>query len=191
MPTRSQFGLASVRPRLLVAPAWCPANPTSSSALTLAHSAPPPPLELDRALSQSIASPSGRNSSPKLPRPVRSSPSAILPSLTPVSWLEPPQCVRRALLDNSGQPRRPWNRRSPHPPWLWRHHRREQEQRCLPPLTCLVLDFGCPISIARSGSPDTASRTRTRRLDPTCRSLVSLALGPTGQSASPPRLLNA
>jgi hypothetical protein len=34
-------------------------------------------------------------------------------SLTPVSWSKPPQCVRRALLDNSGQLRWPRNRRNP------------------------------------------------------------------------------
>jgi hypothetical protein len=39
-PTRSQFGFTGVRPRLLAAPARCPANPTPSRAPMLAHSAP-------------------------------------------------------------------------------------------------------------------------------------------------------
>ena len=39
-PTCSQFGLAGVRPRLLVAPTRCPASPTPSSAPVLAHNAP-------------------------------------------------------------------------------------------------------------------------------------------------------
>jgi hypothetical protein len=166
-------------------------QPNPSTAPTLAHSAPPPPLGQDQALSRSIASPSGRDSSPELPRPARSSPSAIFPSLTLVSWPKPPQHVHRALLDNSGQPRWPRNRRNPHPPWFRRPHRCEQK-RCHPqPLNPSVLDFGRLISITRSGSPDTASRTRTLRLDPTSRPLVPLALGPTGEFASLPRSLTA
>jgi hypothetical protein len=93
----SQFGLAGVQPRLLDASARCPANPTPFSAPMLAHSAPPPPLELDRALSRLIVSPSGQNSSPKLSRPARSLFPTVLPSLTPVSWPQPRQQVRRVV----------------------------------------------------------------------------------------------
>jgi hypothetical protein len=48
-------------------PARCPANSASPHALRLAHSAPLPPPELDRALSHTIASPYRRDSSPELP----------------------------------------------------------------------------------------------------------------------------
>jgi hypothetical protein len=93
VPTCSQFGLAGVRPRLLAVPTRCPANPTPSSASVLVHSASPPSLNLDRALSRSIASPSGWDSSPELSRPARSLFPAVLPSLTPVSWPQPRQRV--------------------------------------------------------------------------------------------------
>jgi hypothetical protein len=157
VPAFSQFGLAGVRPRLLAAPARCPANPTLSSALTYAHSAPPPPLNLDRAPSQSIASPSGRNSSLELSRPARSLSPAVLPSLTPVSWPQPRQRVRRVVPYISSQLRRPRNHRSTHPPQLRRPHRREEERHRSQITSPPSFNLSRPILIARPRPRDTAS----------------------------------
>jgi hypothetical protein len=57
-----EFGCAC-SPRL----ARCPANSVPPYAPMLTHSAPLPSTKLDRALSHSIASPRGRDSSPELP----------------------------------------------------------------------------------------------------------------------------
>jgi hypothetical protein len=149
-----------VRPRLLAAPARCPANPTPSSAPTLAHSSPPPPLNLDRALSLSIASPSSKNSSPELSRPARNLFPGVLPSLTLVSWLQPRQQIRRVVPFISSQLWRPRNDRSTHPLQLRRPHRREEERR-RPQLTSPSgFDLPRAIFIARPRSQDTASRPR-------------------------------
>jgi hypothetical protein len=113
-----------------------------------------------RALSQSIAPPRGRNSSPELPQPARSLPPTVLPCLTLISWPQPHQRVHRVFLFSSGQPRRPRNRRSTHPPQLQRPHRREKKRRRPPPLTPPGVDLHRLIPIARPRSQDTASRPR-------------------------------
>jgi hypothetical protein len=146
-----------VRPRLL---ARCPANLTPSCAPMLAHSATPHPPELDRALSRSIASPSGRNFSPELSRAARSLSSAALPSLTWVSWPHPQKQVRRVFLFISSQLPRPRSRRSTHPPQLWRPHRREKVRRRPQPLTHPGVDLHRLIPTARLRSRDNASRPR-------------------------------
>jgi hypothetical protein len=119
-----------------------------------------------RALSRSIAPPHGRNSSPELPRPARSLPPTVLPSLTPISWLQPHQRVRRVFLFSSGQPRRPRNRRSTHPPQLRRPHRREKERHRPQPLNPPCVDLHRLIPIARPRSRDTASRLHALCPDP-------------------------
>jgi hypothetical protein len=124
----------------------------------LAHSAPPPPPKLDRALSRSIASPSGRNFSPDMSRPARSISSAALPSLTWVSWPQPHQQVRRVFLFISSQPRRPRSHRSTHPPQLRRPHRREKERRRPQPFTPPGVDLHHLIPTERLRSRETASR---------------------------------
>jgi hypothetical protein len=101
-----------------------------------------------------------------LPRPARSLSSAVLPSLTPISWPQPHQRVRRVFLFSSGQPRRPWNRRSTHSPQLWHAHRREKERRHPQTLTPPGVDLHRLIPIARSRSWDTASRPRAFCSDP-------------------------
>jgi hypothetical protein len=83
----------------------CPANSAPSHVPVLAHSTPLPTPELDRALPHSIASSRGRDSSLELPQTAWSSPSSVLPSLAPVSWPGPHQCVRRfssPILANPG-----------------------------------------------------------------------------------------
>jgi hypothetical protein len=82
----SQFGLAGMWPRLLAAPAWCPAIPTSSSARALAQGVPPPLLGLARALSRPIAPSGSWDSSPELLWPARDLLPAVLPSLPSDSW---------------------------------------------------------------------------------------------------------
>jgi hypothetical protein len=167
---------------LLAVPARYPANPTPSSAQTLANSASPPPLKLDRALARPIASPSGRNSSSKLSRPARSLFPVVLPSLTPVSWPQPRQRVRRVVPFIASQLRRPQNHRSTHPPQLWRPHRREEERRRLQLTNPPGFDLPCPILIAWPRSRDTASRPRVLCPGPWS-APVPLVLGPTGQRA--------
>jgi hypothetical protein len=105
------------------------------------------------------------------PRPARSSPSTVLPSLAPVSWPEPHQCVRWVLLTDPSQPRRPRNRCSPHPPQL-----RQPSSAWFRPsnLHRVVRVTGYRFTHVRP-TPG-----------PTCRPLVPLVVGPSGQSASPP-----
>jgi hypothetical protein len=127
-PAFSEFGLADVRPHLLAMPARCLAIPTPSSASALAHNAPPPPLDLARALSRPIA-PSWR--SEFLTKVTSACPEIFLrvsPSLTSVSWPQPRHQVRRVVFPLSDQLRRPRNRRSTHPPQLRRLHRRGKER---------------------------------------------------------------
>jgi hypothetical protein len=54
-------------------------------------------MKLVQALAHLKPPPHGQNPSPELPRPARSPPSAVLPSLSPVSRPQPYQCVRRAF----------------------------------------------------------------------------------------------
>jgi hypothetical protein len=65
-----------------IGPVQCPA-PTPGVPLAL--------LKLVQALARLRPPPRGRNPSPELPRLARSPPSAILPSLTLVSWSQPYQ----------------------------------------------------------------------------------------------------
>jgi hypothetical protein len=134
-PAFRQFGLAGVWPCLLAVPTRCSASPTPSSAPALAQRAPPPLLELARALSRPIASPGGRNSSPELPRPTRSFSSAVPPSLTSVSLPQPRHRVRRVVFPLSDQLWRPRNRHSTHPPQLRRLHHHGKERRRPQPFT--------------------------------------------------------
>jgi hypothetical protein len=171
-------------------PARCPAIPTPSSAPALAQSAPPPLLELARALSQPIASPDGRNSSPELPWPARCFSSTDSPSLTSVSWPQPRHRVRRVVFPLSDQLRRPWNRRSMHPPQLRRLHRREEERRRPQPFTPSLFDLPRPISIAWPRTQDTASRAHALRSGPFVNAHVPWRWA-RSVSAPPPLVANA
>jgi hypothetical protein len=173
-----------VWPRLLAAPARCPANPTPSSAPALAQSAPPPLLELARALSRPIATPGGWNSSPKLPRPARSFSFAVLPSLTSVSWPQSRHRVRRVVFPLSDELRRPRNRHSMHAPQLQRLHRRGKERRRSQPFTPPDL-----ISPVRSRSHDRDRAIPLRAHAPCVRARLSAPVFPsagTDRSVRPP-----
>jgi hypothetical protein len=159
-PAFSQFGLTVVRPRLLAAPARCPAIPTPSSAPALAQTAPPPLLELAQALSRPIASPGGQNSSPELPRPAQRFSSAVSPSLTSVSWPQPHHRVHRFVFPLSAYSGDPGTAPTPatSPP----------REGAAPPTAVHPsrFDLPRPISIAKQRSRDTASRTHALRPGP-------------------------
>jgi hypothetical protein len=83
-------------------PARCPANSVPSYALMLTHSAPLPSPELDRALSHSIASPRGRDSSLELP----STRPELSLRRSPIS--SPGLVARTPPVCSPGSPRRSW-----------------------------------------------------------------------------------
>jgi hypothetical protein len=156
---------------LLAAPARCSASLITSSALALAQNAPPPLLELARALSRSIASPGYRNSSPELPRPARSFSFAVSPSLTSVSWPQPCHRVRQVIFPLSDQLRRPQNYHSTHPPQLRRLHRLGKERHRPQPFTPPGLispvrsrSVSAPPSVADAAGPPVSAHPRARTL---------------------------
>jgi hypothetical protein len=92
-PHLSQFSLVEVYPRRF-------ANSAPSRAPVLAHGTPLPLSELVRALSRLPATGILCRS---YPDPPGAFPSTVLPSMVPVSWLEPHQCIRHVLLADPGQ----------------------------------------------------------------------------------------
>jgi hypothetical protein len=100
--------LAGARPRRFAARR--PVDSAPLRAPTLVRSVPPPLPELDLASACPIPPPSGRDCSPKLPRPARSAPS-VVPSSQFYShgWNPAIEFVGPSLpvLANSGDPRPP------------------------------------------------------------------------------------
>jgi hypothetical protein len=130
----------------------------------LAHGTPLPSPELVRALLHPIAPPAGilRRSYPDLPGAF---PSAVLPSLVPVSWPEPHKCVRRVLIADPGQPGDLGTPIAHTRPSSGDFTAEEQERRRPQPQTPSV-DLNRLFSIARPRPRDTALRTRSQCPDP-------------------------
>jgi hypothetical protein len=102
---RGQFALAGARPRQLAALTWCPAKMAPSHAPVVVHSVSLPSPEIARPLAHPIPPPRNRDSSPKLSRPARSTPSTVLPP--PVPFSRPESCSELVgpsspVLANSG-----------------------------------------------------------------------------------------
>jgi hypothetical protein len=116
---------------------------------------PLPLLKLAKALAHLKSPPRGRNGSPELPRPARSLPTAVLPSLPVDSWPLPRHWVRCGALFPSAQLRRPRSHPSSRPPQLWWPHRREEEQRRPQPFNPLGL---IPSVWSRSNGSDRGYR---------------------------------